>query len=346
MFQTLKAWYARLVAATKRKVATWYRRAKPTERGHWSSGEHRESAGQLTFAPFVSPARDYWLYFPIYYQATECLPLLVMLHGCKQDAKTFAAGTGMNALADRERFLVLYPEQQRLANLYRCWNWFDPSSHNGNGEAAIIAGMVRMLGPKHNVDPERIYVAGISAGGATASVLASCYADLFAAVAVHSGLMFQAASSAAVALTVMHHGSDYDPAHAAQAAFDLSGKKVADMPIMVIHGDRDRTVDPLNADQIVAQFSALNRLIADGKNTVFDETQHEENVASNGTRYGYQVKDYGNSLRPYIRQVTVHGLAHAWAGGNARYPYNDPRGPDANELMWSFFKLHRREQAG
>ena len=346
MFQTLKARYAKLVAAAKRNVTAWFRRAKPTERGHWSRGEHHESAGRLTFAPFVLPKRGYQLYFPADYQAAEHLPMLVMLHGCKQDAKTFAAGTGMNVLADRERFLILYPEQQRLANLHRCWNWFDPSSQDGNGEAAIIAGMVRMLGPKHNVDRERIYAAGISAGGATASVLASCNADLFAACAMPSGLMFRAASSAAVAMKVMRHGSDRDPALAAQAAFDLSCHKVAGMPIVVIHGDQDRTVDPLNAEQIVAQFVALNRLMANAENTVFDETQREENIAPNGKQYGYRVRNHGVAERPHIRAVSVHGLAHSWAGGNSSYPFNDPRGPDANELMWSFFKSHRREQAG
>lgn len=346
MFRILKAWYARRVASAKRKVVAWFRRAKPVARGRWLSGKHRESAGQLTFAPLVSTARRFWLYFPADYQATEHLPLLVMLHGCKQDAKTFAAGTLMNVLADKQRFLVLYPEQQRLANMYRCWNWFDPSSHEGNGEAAIVAGMVRALVPKYHIDPTRIYVAGMSAGGAIASVLASCYADLFAACAVHSGLMFRATSSAALALNVMHHGSDIDPAVAAQSAFDLSGHKVADMPMMVIHGDKDRTVDPLNADQIVAQFAALNRLSADAKNTTFDDAQREENIAPSGTRYGYRLRDYGDAQRPHIREVTVLGLAHAWAGGNARYLYNDPRGPDANAMMWSFFKLHRRAQAG
>jgi poly(hydroxyalkanoate) depolymerase family esterase len=346
MFKILKAWYTGLVASAKRKVVAWFRRAKPVARGRWLSGEHHESAGQLTFVPFVSPSRRYWLYLPADYRATEQLPLLVMLHGCKQDAKEFAAGTQMNALADQQRFLVLYPEQQRLANLYRCWNWFDRSSHDGHGEAAIVAGMVRALAPKHNVDATRIYVAGISAGAAIVSVLASCYADRFAACAMHSGLMFQAASSAAAAMNVMRHGSDRDPALVAQAAFDLSGHKVAGMPIVVIHGDQDRTVDPLNAEQIVAQFVALNRLMANAQNTVFDETQREENIAPNGKQYGYRVRNHGVPERPHIRAVTVHDLAHAWAGGNSSYPYNDPRGPDANELMWSFFKLHRREQAG
>ena len=346
MFRILKAWYARRVASAKRKVVAWFRRAKPVERGRWLSGKHRESAGQLTFAPLVSTARRFWLYFPADYRATEHLPLLVMLHGCKQDAKTFAAGTLMNVLADKQRFLVLYPEQQRLANLCRCWNWFDPSSHEGKGEAAIVAGMVRALVPKYHIDPTRIYVAGMSAGGAIASVLASCYADLFAACAVHSGLMFQAASSAALALNVMHHGSDRDPALAAQAAFDLSGHKVAGMPIVVIHGDQDRTVDPLNAEQIVAQFTALNRLMANAANTVFDETQREENIAPNGAQYGFRVRDHGDAERPHIREVSVQGLAHAWAGGNSSYPFNDSRGPGATELLWPFFKLHRREQAG
>jgi poly(3-hydroxybutyrate) depolymerase len=127
MLENFKAWCERCVASAKSHFTGWFRRKKPISRGQWLSGEHRSSSGMLVYAPMISPVRGYQLYFPTGYQQDERLPLVVMLHGCKQDAESFAAGTRFNALADRERYLVLYPEQVRLANPYRCWNWFDPS---------------------------------------------------------------------------------------------------------------------------------------------------------------------------------------------------------------------------
>ena len=342
MLQSLKARYAQLIATAKGKIAVWFGR-KPSPRGLWFSGKHRESSGALVFAPFIPPVRAYHLYLPADFRADEPVPLLVMLHGCKQDAKTFAAGTRVNLLADRERFVVLYPEQRRLANPYRCWNWFDPSSHAGHGEAAIVVGMVRAIAQQYNIDNTRVYVAGISAGGATASILTSCYADVFAAGAVHSGLMFQAASSVAMAQSTMRHGSQHDPQRAGQDAFDICGRQVADMPMMVIHGDQDRTVDPVNAEQIMTQFTVMNRLIAQANNIAFDETRREQLIAPSGNRYGYQLRDVGEP-KLLLRQVTIHGLAHAWSGGDSNYPYNDARGPHAIELMWSFFALHQRRK--
>ena len=344
MFNKLKAWFGRAVVATRSRLATWLRVKKPV-RGRWERGEHRVASGLLTFAPFVAPHRAYRLYFPQGHQAAESLPLLVMLHGCKQDAESFSAGTRINDLADSQRFLVLYPEQRRLANPGRCWNWFDPSCQNGNGEAAIIAGMVRAVVAKHHVDESRIYVAGISAGGAMASALASCYADLFAACAVHSGLMFQAAVSPANALSTMRHGSEHDPAQAAKRAFEISGHKVDAMPVLIIHGDQDTTVSPVNAEQIVAQFSVLNQLCAAAKKQPFDAKKKHTTAHANNGQYRYEVHDYGDIERPLIRQVAIAGLGHAWSGGDPRYEFNDARGPDSSAMMWAFFQQHRRVAA-
>lgn len=344
MFHFLKSRFGALFAAIKSRYNTRFRRGKVPSRGYWTTGEHREADGALTLAPFISTKRGYRFYVPARHASDAKLPLLVMLHGCNQDAKTHAAGAQITELADNKGIMLLYPEQLRLANLYRCWNWFDPSSQTGKGEAAIIAGMVRSLITTQNIDPARIYVAGISAGGALASVLASCYADLFAACAVHSGLMFQAARSALVASDVMRHGSHREPEHAAQDAFAISTHKVDCAPMMVIHGDQDRTVDSINAQQIVMQFTALNRLIAAVKHSDFDETPREKTFAPVGEQYGYSIVEIGNIAQPIIRQVKVHGMAHAWSGGSARYPYNDPRGPNASQMMLDFFALHRREK--
>lgn len=338
MFENFKAWCERCAANARTRFTGWFRRKKLVSRGRGLAGEHGSSSGRLIYAPMISPVRGYQLYFPTGYREDERLPLAVMLHGCKQDAESFAASTRFNVLADRDRYLVLYPEQPRRANPYRCWNWFDPSSHKGNGEVAIIAEMVRKVALEHNADSSRIYLAGLSAGGALASALASCHAEMFAACAIHSGMMFQAASSPAAALPAMRDGSPRSPKQAGEDAYELSGDKVHSMPVLVIHGDADETVHPINAKQIVAQFLAMN------KDALARNTLPRTLEKSNGNGYLYETRDYGAEVSPVLRHITVKGMGHAWSGGNMNYPYNDARGPNASEMMLEFFALHRREK--
>ncbi len=344
MFENFKSWCGKRVAAAKTFWTSWLRRRKPDPPGTWLSGSHHESTGRLFYAPLLSPKRDYQLHLPAAPRDGERLPLIVMLHGCRQDPEVFAAGTRINLLADRMRYLVLYPRQTRLANPYRCWNWFDPSSHTGNGEAAIIAGMAREVAKSHSVDPSRIYVAGLSAGGGLASALASCYADVFAACAVHSGMMFQAAGSPAAVRPAMQNGSALDPEKAGESAFEISGGKVSAMPVLVIHGDADDVVHPVNAEQTIAQFLAMNRLAAKNNGRIVSSTARITETAS-GIGYRCEIRDYGPADAPLLRHVIVKGMGHAWSGGNPRYPFNDPRGPDASEMMMEFFAMHRREKS-
>jgi poly(hydroxyalkanoate) depolymerase family esterase len=338
MFASLKRWLMRRFKPLGARFAPSRWSARHTAVGRWVEVNHREARGGLAFAPMVAPFRSYRLYLPSHYRAKESLPMLVMLHGCHQEAESFAAGTHMNGLADRERLLVLYPEQRQQANNNRCWNWFDPTTHGGGGEAAIIAGMVRAVAAQYAVDRTRIWIAGLSAGGAMASAVASCYADLFAACAVHSGLMFQAAGSPSAATRAMDGRSDRDPQRAGREAFELSSKKIDSMPLIVIHGLRDEQVKPANAEQVVAQFAALNRL------TDFDVTAATVKIGTSPSGYRYQIHDYRRADQLLIRKVMVDQLGHAWSGGDERYPYNDARGPDASELIWNFFRLHRRKQ--
>ena len=165
--------------------------------------------------------------------------MVVMLHGCRQDADAFADLTRMNGIADRDNFLVLYPEQRRLANSMRCWNWYSRSAQTGAGEAAILADMIRSLADEYRVDTKRIFIAGLSAGAAMASNLSVCHADLFAACALHSGLAFGAASSSHTALQAMQEGARFDAHEMGRRAFIQARGKTGMMPAMVIHGDQD-----------------------------------------------------------------------------------------------------------
>ncbi|HEX6828136.1 MAG TPA: PHB depolymerase family esterase [Burkholderiales bacterium] len=316
--------------------------APPAPGGEWASGSYATWKGFLFYAPAVWPSRDYKLYVPAGLPKRKAVPLVVMLHGCKQDPDAFAAGTRMNQLADRHGFLVLYPRQGATQNLDRCWNWFDAASQSGWGEAAIIAGMVDDVAAHHPVDRRRIYVAGMSAGGAMTSILASCRADLFAAAAIHSGLAYEAATSPWTALGALESGGGTPPDEAGRDAWKCSGSSGRAMPVIVFQGEADSRVRPVNADRIVAAFAQMNDLADDGKDN--DSVQARPASGSQSVPGGrnYVVREYAAGGRTLIREYRVEGMGHSWSGGDESQPYNDRLGPDASALIWEFFSQHTR----
>jgi poly(hydroxyalkanoate) depolymerase family esterase len=261
---------------------------------------------------FVSPAgnRPYKLFVPAKLAAGA--PLLVMLHGCTQSAGDFAAGTRMNALAEAEGFVVLYPEQLSSANAQRCWNWFNPNDQQRDqGEAAIIAGMTRKVMAEFKTSPKRVFVAGLSAGGAQAAILGARYPDLYAAIGVHSGLACGAAHDVMSAFSAMQKGRP--------------GQGTLGVPAILFHGDRDTTVNPRNADEVAAQ------LAAGGATRVEHGT-----VEGGGLAYTRTIR-LATDGKPLLEQWAVHGAGHAWSGGSADGSFTEPRGPDASREMLRFF---------
>ena len=327
MWQTLKHWLEKLSSISRRLLV----RLNFRPSGRWVEGSHRKSA----FFALPQSRRNYYLYLPGRYAATKSWPLLVMLHGCKQDPETFSSGSRMNQVADQQGFLVLYPEQKRLANVFRCWNWFDSAALRADGEAALIAGIVREVTADYGVDPTRVYIAGISAGGAMTTVMASCYGNLFAACAVHSGLMYRAAESVSAATKAMKNGSLASPEVTAREA--IAQKDFAYVPALVIHGNKDETVNPVNADQVVEQFMAMAALSGDkAELTEFISSEH------GGGRYPYEIREYRRGDKLLLKKISVEGLDHAWSGGNAEHAFNDPNGPDASRMIWEFFTDFQR----
>jgi poly(hydroxyalkanoate) depolymerase family esterase len=270
--------------------------------------------------------RSYKLYVPTGYTG-EAVPLIVMLHGCTQDPDDFAAGTRMNALAEEHGFLVAYPAQSGNANMQRCWNWFQPSDQGrGRGEPAIIAGITRQVIENFEVDEGRVYIAGMSAGGAMAAIVGSSYPDLYAAVGVHSGLAPGSAHDMPSAFSAMRQGNPGAPVSKADGRTDVP-------PTIVFHGDRDGTVHPRNGDRLLAHVTAGN-----GSPLRAATRQGKVPDGHAFTRISYKDADG----LPVFERWTVHGLGHAWSGGGHPGSYTDPKGPNASAEMFRFFKQHAR----
>ncbi|MHC2576524.1 poly(hydroxyalkanoate) depolymerase family esterase [Bradyrhizobium diazoefficiens] len=263
-------------------------------------------------------SRNYKLFVPSHSQEKP-LPLVVMLHGCTQSPDDFAAGTRMNFLAEERNCFVVYPEQPNEANQAKCWNWFRTGDQQREGgEPSLIAGITRQIMLDYPIDPKRVYVAGLSAGGAAAAIMAATHADLYAAVGIHSGLACGAASDLPSAFVAMRQGG---------------GSKIAaggpPVPTIVFHGDRDTTVHPNNGDRIVeqsAKAAGLKAKVSDGR-VPHGHAYTRTNLADAD---GRAVSEHWN----------VHGAGHAWSGGSPAGSYTDPRGPDATREMLRFFLEH------
>ena len=263
-------------------------------------------------------SRDYRLYVPAK-RPEAPMPLIVMLHGCTQNPEDFATGTGMNVLAEEFGCLIAYPAQPSGANAQKCWNWFRPEDQaRGRGEPALIASLTQDILRDHGGDPARVYIAGLSAGGA-AAIMAEAYPDLFSAVGVHSGLPVGAARDVASAFAAMRTGTPGKP------------RRIA-VPTIAFHGLADATVHPQNGQALVTQ--ALNAQAGLRRS------------ADQGTSVGGRTfRRISHSLpdgRTMVEHWQIDGAGHAWAGGQAAGSYTDPKGPDASREMLRFFLQHAK----
>ena len=263
--------------------------------------------------------RDYKLYIPAS-KPQGRVPLIVMLHGCTQSPDDFSRGTGMNVLAEQHGFLVAYPAQPPGANANKCWNWFRPEDQvRDHGEPALIAGIVRDIIGDHPVDPARVYVAGLSAGGAAAAIVATAYPEIFAAAGVHSGLPVGAATDIPQAFLAMRNGVKGTPVlHA--------------VPTIVMHGSADKTVNPINGKATVAQtVKAFGGL----------ETKVRKGVSAGGRSFR-QTSYLSIDGLSMCEHWEIAGAGHAWAGGGSQGSYTDPTGPSASAELVRFFMQHRK----
>ena len=255
----------------------------------------------------------------------QARPLVVMLHGCQQDPDDFAAGTRMNELASEMGFIVAYPQQAPGANVSRCWNWFQAADQQrDSGEPSLIAGITREVMARYNVDPRRVYVAGLSAGGAMAAIMGHTYPDLYAAIGIHSGLAYASARDIPSAIAAMGGRSYPSDPGASESTFQV--------PTIVFHGDVDTTVHPRNGAEVIARATpAGDELLA----AAFAPRTVEQGEKA-GRKYT-RTTHTDPSGKPTLEYWIVHGTGHAWSGGSPDGSYTDPQGPDATRAMLRFF---------
>lgn len=277
----------------------------------------------------VSGARRFKLYRPPDVARGERLPLMVMLHGCGQGADGFAASTRMNQVAQRERFLVLYPEQDRLANPQGCWNWFDTDAGRAYGEAALIMKAIDQVCLLHPVDRERVAVAGFSAGASMAALLVTRHPGRFKALCMHSGIPPGTAHSTLTALHAMHGQRPTLPLAAVAGAASIDWP-----PLLVLHGEADGVVSPRNGRAAVQLWAQAQGAQPEPARQLL-----------RGRRHPMSVTDFRRGGQVVARLVAVHGLSHAWSGGAARQAFGDARGPDASRMAWAFATRAFRDAA-
>jgi len=289
-------------------------------------GTYRNAAG----------GRDYALHLPEGAPPAGGRPLVVLLHGCTQDAEDIARGTRLHEAAGRRGWMVLYPVQPAAAHPRQCWNWYDPAHQRRDaGEPSIIAGMTAQVVAEHGGNARQVYLAGISAGAAMASLVAAAYPEQFAALALHSGVAHSAAASVGEALGVMQKGVA-SPEPSAERAWQAMAGRARVIPTLVIHGEGDAVVAPINGAQAARQWFLTNALAMgqplDTTSGATDHSQREEG--------GYQVRRSTYRAKdgtPLSSLVMVRGLGHAWSGGSPAGTFSDPKGPDASAMIVDFF---------
>ena len=310
-----------------------------------------------TLLDFTIGDFNYKLYVPGEYHYEKEFPLLVMLHGCGQNPDDFAAGTNMNLLAEKEKFFVLYPDMNHPLNpsdiasynRFGCWNWFlDKNQHRGEGHPKVIYEMVNEVKGQYKIDPNQVYVVGLSAGASQACILGVTYPDVFNGIGICSGLAYDAANVffltdplADEARKRMEKGVP-DPFQCGISAFEEMGENKKKMSVIVFQGTSDTTVHPINGHQVITQWAQTNFLVEGGVGLADITPAQVISDTVNGKSYSQQIYHDGEG-EPLLELWMIHNLGHSWSGGSPNGSYTDPMGPNATEIIWNFLSKHSRK---
>lgn len=305
-----------------------------TQAGVWTTGSNVGIYGN----------RTYKVYVPNNLSKKNKPAVVVMLHGCDQSADDFAVGSRIEKWADKEHFIALFPEQNKEYNSYKCWNWIVPGYNGRAGESQAIVEMLDAVIQNFDADTDRVFVAGMSAGGSMASILANCYPERFKAVASHDGSQFYSSYIGLDFIEIVKNGPAVPAAVAANIANSISQfvpNRPKKMPAIIFQGMSSPLMNPLHAFQVESEYLAFNDMLDNGMrdNSFFLEKEIKNVLAGNS--YGYTLyKTINTDHEVLIERYMINGLKHGWSGGVATLPYNDPKGPDASMLIFNFFKTY------
>ena len=276
---------------------------------------------------------DYYIYTPASTPERPCtknMPLVVMLHGCTQNANAFAEGTRMNLLAQQEGFVTLYPQQSVSHNIGKCWRWYDLDASQGLAEAHTIMKIIQSTISMHELDPHKVFIAGMSAGAGMASIVAATYPKQIQAIALHSGPALAIAHDMKSGVNLLKNGFDDSEQKSITNLDPFAQKKSHETPTMIIYGQEDDVVHFNNFEALNKQFLYLNNLELSSKGSI---TKH-----LGGTEKEYTQTEYKDRHKTIVEVLKIKHLGHAWSGGDKRYPFNSNKGPQASRVIWDFFK--------
>jgi poly(hydroxyalkanoate) depolymerase family esterase len=287
--------------------------------------------------------RSYKVYLPKGLDKTKKASVVVMIHGCEQNAADFAAGTRITQWADKEKFIVLLPEQNPAYNPYKCWNWVLPVNNARTGETDVIIEMLDAVLKKYNADPNKVYAAGMSSGASMVNILGNCYPERFKALASHDGTQYYATRTGLDFADVVLYGASVDAPTAAatgDACSSLVANRPKQMPIIIFHGMKSPLMSPAHAFQVENEFKIFNDLLDNGiRDTSYYLSKDVKFIPATSSTYGYNKYTLVNPNHEIlIERYMINDLEHAWSGGVGTLPYNDPKGPDATALIIDFFK--------
>ncbi|NOT78013.1 MAG: PHB depolymerase family esterase [Bacteriovoracaceae bacterium] len=306
----------------------------PAYAGTWVTSSYKGLLG----------TRTYKVYIPTQLPQNKKSPIVVMLHGCQQDATEFAKGTRIEKWADKEKFIALFPEQNIMNNPFKCWNWILPANNSRVGESHIIIEMLNAVIKAHNGDAKKVFAAGMSAGASMVNILGNCFPEKFKALASHDGTQYFSSylgsDFAEVVLTGASVPSGVSAAYGNACSLFVS-ERPKSMPMIIFHGMKSPLMSPMHAFQIESQMKVFNDYLDNGMrdNSYFLE-KDVQNIPDTET-YGYNLYTTTNSDNDiFIERYMINNLSHGWSGGLATLPYNDPNGPDASQLIINFFKKY------
>jgi poly(hydroxyalkanoate) depolymerase family esterase len=289
-------------------------------------------------------SRNYKVYVPKSITSDKPAPVVVMIHGCDQNAEDFAAGTRIVKWAEKGKFIVLLPEQNPLYNPYKCWNWVLPVNNSKYGETQVIIEMLDAVLLKYNGDNKRVFAAGMSSGASMVNILGNCYPNRFKALASHDGTQFYATKTGMDFADVVLFGASVPAPVSAEYGYACSAYESArpkKMPIIIFHGMNSPLMSPAHAYQIENEFKVFNDLLDNGARDTSYFLEKSVTYVEGKSTYGYNKYVLINKQNEVLfERYMINDLAHSWSGGDSKYPYNDPKGPDATLLIMDFFKRY------